>query len=134
MWLTPWTIRERYRVENLLIGNGLTSDVQPRVFEERFTDSIVYVSDVTTGVTGLWKRIFLADITPPKKRPPGSQERGEEPRITLATEAVVLADHALNRLQLSLRNGSTYEAGQQITATAPRPFTAFPTGDPTPER
>src|SRR5207344_2995132 len=28
LWLTPWTIRERYRVENLLIGNGLTSDVQ----------------------------------------------------------------------------------------------------------
>src|SRR5450432_1991860 len=52
LWLTPWTIRERFRIENVLIGNGLTSDVQPRVFEERFPNSILYVSDVTTGVTG----------------------------------------------------------------------------------
>jgi LPS export ABC transporter permease LptG/LPS export ABC transporter permease LptF len=126
LWLTPWTIRERYRVENLLIGNGLTSDVQPRVFEERFPNSIVYVSDVTTGVTGLWKRIFLADITPPDQRPPGSEERGDEPRITLATESVVLADPALNRLQLSLRNGSTYEAGKDVGDYR---ITAFPTGD-----
>jgi hypothetical protein len=36
LWLTPWTIRERYRVENLLIGNGLTSDVQPRVLKNVF--------------------------------------------------------------------------------------------------
>jgi LPS export ABC transporter permease LptG/LPS export ABC transporter permease LptF len=126
LWLTPWAIRERYRVENLLIGNGLTSDVQPRVFEERFPNSIVYVTDVTTGVTGLWKRIFLADITPPEDRPPGSQERGDEPRITLATEAVVLADPGLNRLQLALRNGSTYEAGKD---TGDYRITAFPAGD-----
>src|ERR1700676_193149 len=126
LWLTPWTIRERYRVENLLIGNGLTSDVQPRVFEERFPNSILYVSDVTTGVTGLWKRVFLADITPPEQRPRGSEERGDEPRITLATEAVVVADPALNRLQLSLRNGSTYEAGKDVGDYR---ITAFPTGD-----
>jgi len=126
LWLTPWTIRERYRIENLLIGNGLTSDVQPRVFEERFPNSILYVSDVTTGVTGLWKRIFLADITPPEERPPGSQERGDEPRITLATEAVVVSDPALNRLQLSLQNGSTYEAGKDVGDYR---ITAFPAGD-----
>src|SRR6201993_3282071 len=29
-WLTPWAIRERYRIENQLIAGGLTSDVQPR--------------------------------------------------------------------------------------------------------
>src|ERR1700676_2788160 len=126
LWLTPWTIRERFRIENVLIGNGLTSDVQPRVFEERFPNSILYVSDVTTGVTGLWKRIFLADITPPEERPPGSQERGDEPRITMATEAVVLADPALNRLQLALSNGSTYEAGKVVNDYR---ITAFPTGD-----
>lgn len=126
LWLTPWAIRERYRVENILIGNGLTSDVQPRVFEERFPNSILYVTDVTTGVTGRWKRIFLADVTPPEERTPGSPERGDEPRITLATEAIVAADPVLNRLQLALRNGSTYEAGKD---TGEYRITAFPAGD-----
>src|ERR1700740_1785391 len=36
LWLTPWSIRERYRVLNQLIANELTADVQPRVFEEQF--------------------------------------------------------------------------------------------------
>jgi len=126
LWLTPWAIRERYRIENILIGNGLTSDVQPRVFEERFPNSILYVTDVTTGVTGRWKRIFLADITPPEERAAGSPERGDEPRITLATEAIVAADPVLNRLQLALRNGSTYEAGKD---TGDYRITAFPAGD-----
>jgi LPS export ABC transporter permease LptF/LPS export ABC transporter permease LptG len=126
LWLTPWAIRERYRVENQLIEGGLTSDVQPRVFEEQFPNTILYVTDVTTGLTGRWKRIFLADITPPETRPAGAAERGEGPKITLASEAVVLADPKLNRLQLSLRNGSTYEAGKEITDYH---ITAFPEGD-----
>ncbi len=126
LWLTPWAIRERFRVENLLIGNGLTSDVQPRVFEERFPNSILYVTDVTTGITGRWKRVFLADITPPESRAPDAPERGDGPRITLASEAVVVADAALNRLQLSLQNGSTYEAGKD---TSDYRITAFPVGD-----
>ncbi len=126
LWLTPWTIRERFRVENVLIGNGLTSDVQPRVFEERFPNSILYVTDVTAGLTGRWKKIFLADITPPENRPPGAPERGDGPRITLASEAIVVADPIRNRLQLALNNGSTYEAGK---VTSDYRITAFPAGD-----
>ena len=125
-WLTPWSIRERYRIENQLIAGGLTSDVQPRVFEEQFPNSILYVTDVTTGVTGRWKKIFLADITPQEDRTAGAPERGDGPRITLASEAVVVADPSLSRLQLSLRNGSTYEAGKE---TADYHITAFPAGD-----
>ena len=125
LWLKPWAIRESFRVENQLIEGGLTSDVQPRVFEERFPNSILYVTDVTTGQTGRWRRVFLADITPPENRPPGT-ERGDAPRITLASEAVVVADAAVSRLQLSLRNGSTYEVGQN---NADYRITAFPAGD-----
>ena len=112
LWLTPWTIRERYRVENQLIGNGLTADVQPRVFEEHFPNSILYVTDVTTGVTGRWKRIFLADVTPPEERQPGSQERGDSPVLRWPPRLSCWPTRRLNRLQLSLRNGSTYEAGK----------------------
>jgi LPS export ABC transporter permease LptG/LPS export ABC transporter permease LptF len=126
LWLTPWAIRERYRVENQLIEGGLTSDVQPRVFEEQFPNTILYVTDVATGLTGRWKRVFLADITPTDTRSADAAERGDGPKITLASEAVVVADPALNRLQLSLRNGSTYEAGKEI---ADYHITAFPEGD-----
>jgi LPS export ABC transporter permease LptG/LPS export ABC transporter permease LptF len=126
LWLTPWSIRERFRIENQLIQGGLTSDVQPRVFEEQFPNTILYVTDVTTGSTGRWKRVFLADITPPESRGPSAAERGDAPRVTLATEAIVVADSSLNRLQLSLQNGSTYEPGKEISDYR---ITNFPTGD-----
>ncbi len=127
LWLTPWSIRERYRVENQLVAGGLTSDVQPRVFDEEFPNSVLYVTDVVTGTTGLWRRIFLADVTPPAERLPSATERGDDsPRITLASEAIVSPDAAQNRLQLSLRNGSTYEAGKEATDYH---ITMFPAGD-----
>jgi LPS export ABC transporter permease LptG/LPS export ABC transporter permease LptF len=115
LWLTPWSIRERYRVENQLIAGRLTADIEPRVFEERFPNSILYVSDVVTGPASRWRRIFLADITPPESRLPGEADRGDNPRITLASEALAVPDVAGNRIQLSLRNGSTYEAGKVPT-------------------
>ena len=46
--------------------------------------------------------------------------------ITLASEAIVVPDASLSRLQLSLRNGSTYEAGKEISDYR---ITAFPQGD-----
>src|ERR1051326_8490544 len=33
LWLTPWSIRERYRILNQLVASELTADLQPRVFE-----------------------------------------------------------------------------------------------------
>src|SRR6266404_1795888 len=126
LWVTPWSIRERYRIENQLITGQLTADVQPRVFEEQFPNSILYVSDVTTGPVGHWKKIFLADITPVESRLPGATERGDSPRITLASDAVVAPDASLNRIQLSLRNGWSYEPGKE---GAPYVITYFPAGD-----
>ncbi len=126
LWLTPWSIRERYRVQNQLIAGRLTADIQPRVFEEQFPNSILYVSDVVTGPASRWRKIFLADITPPENRPPGTSERGDSPRITLASEAVAVPDVAGNRVQLSLRNGSTYEAGKVPPDYV---ISAFPAGD-----
>ncbi|HEV2199795.1 MAG TPA: LptF/LptG family permease [Bryobacteraceae bacterium] len=126
LWLTPWSIRERYRVENLLVAGGLTADVQPRVFDEQYPNTVLYVTDVTTGSTGRWKRIFLADVTPPENRLPSATERGDSPRITLASEALVAPDAVENRLQLSLQNGSTYEAGKE---PGDYHITMFPAGD-----
>jgi len=113
LWLTPWAIRERYRVLNQLISGQLTAEVQPGVFQEQFPNSILYVAGVAPGGTAHWRRVFLADVTPPDKLPVGSAERGESPRVTLAPEAVAVADVAQNRIQLSLPKGNTYEAGKE---------------------
>ncbi len=125
LWLTPWSIREFYRVENQMIARQLTADVEPRVFEEQFPNSILYVNDVTAGLTPHWRRVFLADITPPEERAPGTADRGDNPRITLAMDAVAVPDVALNRIQLSMRNGSTYETDK----TTGYNVSEFPTGD-----
>jgi len=113
LWLTPWAIRERYRGLNQLISGQLTAEVQPGVFQEQFPNSILYVAGVAPGGTAHWRRVFLADVTPPDKLPVGSAERGESPRVTLAPEAVAVADVAQNRIQLSLPKGNTYEAGKE---------------------
>ncbi len=114
LWLTPWSLREELRVKNILIASELTADVQPRVFEEQFPNKVLYIGDVIVGPPSRWRQIFVADVTPPAERGPSASERGDNPVITLAPEAIALPDPAVNRLQLSLLNGSTYEAGKDV--------------------
>jgi LPS export ABC transporter permease LptG/LPS export ABC transporter permease LptF len=113
LWLTPWSIREEIRVRNVLIASELTADVQARVFEEQFPNKVLYVGDVVIGPPSRWRQIFVADVTPPGERGPSASERGDNPSITLAPEAIALPDPSANRLQLSLKNGSTYEVGKE---------------------
>ena len=46
LWLTPWSIRERSKIQNQLISGQLTAEVQARVFQEQFPNSILYISDI----------------------------------------------------------------------------------------
>ncbi len=126
LWLTPWSLRKFYSIENEMIARKPTADVQPRVFEEQFPNSILYINDVTAGPTPRWKKILLADVTPPDQRKPGTAERGDSPLITLASEAIAVPDAAGHRIQLSLRNGSTYEPGK---AGDEYHITSFAVGD-----
>ncbi len=105
LWLNPWSIRERTRIQNQLISGQLTADVQPRVFQEQFPNSILYISDIPSTANTRWHRIFLFDIT-------SSSDRGDSPRLTLATEAIAVPDPAQNRIQLSLTNASIYDVGK----------------------
>lgn len=117
LWLTPWSIYKSYLVLNQLIASQLTADVQPRWFEEQFPNKILYVSDVsdvTSGSVARWRKIFLADVTPAEDRPAGDAERGESPKVTLATEALAVPDAPNNRIQLALSNESTYTAGKEV--------------------
>ena len=114
LWLTPWSIRERYRVMNQLIAGGLTADVQPRTFvEEQFPNTILYVADVIPGSTTRWRRIFLADITPPDQRKQSTEEQGDSPIVTLASDALAVPDVSNNRIHLVMRDANTYVAGKQ---------------------
>ncbi|MBZ5673257.1 MAG: LptF/LptG family permease [Acidobacteriia bacterium] len=105
LWLTPWSIRERIKIQNQLISGQLTAEVQARVFQEQFPNSILYISDIPSSTNTRWHRIFLFDITP-------SSDRGESPRLTLATDAIAVPDAAQNRIQLSLSNASTYDVSK----------------------
>jgi LPS export ABC transporter permease LptG/LPS export ABC transporter permease LptF len=126
-WLTPLAIRQRYKVINKLAAAELTAEIQPRVFEEGFPNTILYVSDVgNPGTTVRWKNVFLANTAPPAERKGGSRESGEGPQITVASEAIAVPDVARNRIQLSLVNGSTHEAGKTSVEYY---TTSFPTGD-----
>jgi LPS export ABC transporter permease LptG/LPS export ABC transporter permease LptF len=109
MWLTPWSIRKLYDVENEAIAHELTADVEARVFGEQFPNMVLYVTDIITGPTSQWKRIFMADVTPPGDRKPGAADRGDTPRVTLSSSALAVPDVEHNRINLALKNGNTYE-------------------------
>ncbi len=111
LWLTPWSIRETYRILNQLAATQLTAEIQPRVFEEQFPDTILYVGDVIPGPVVHWREIFMADLAPEAGGGTGA-EAAEGPRITIAREAIAVADPSNNRIQLSMIDYSTYQAGK----------------------
>ena len=118
LWLTPWSIGERFRIANQLAASQLTADVQPRIFAEQFPDRLLYVGDVSNpggGPVSLWTRVFIADVTPLADRKPGQTDRGDTPLVKLAPAALAVADVPNNRIQLSLRDANTYEAGKDNT-------------------
>ncbi|MEJ5369508.1 MAG: LptF/LptG family permease [Bryobacteraceae bacterium] len=110
LYITPRSNAELIRVINRLGAAQLSSQIQPRVFEESFPNKVLYIGDLIPGDPVVWRNVFIADLAPPEERKSASPRKGEWPSITVAAEAVVLPDPARNRLQLSLRNGATYEA------------------------
>lgn len=111
LWLTPYATWRTYKILNQLVAAELTAEVQPRVFEEQFPNRILYVGDVVPGAVTRWRNVFIADLTPPDQQKHEDHDRGEGPRITVASDAIAVPDVARNLIQLSLRNGSTYEVG-----------------------
>src|SRR5689334_5045252 len=113
LWLTPRAIRQSVKILNKLEAEQLTADIQPRVFEEQFPNTILYVGDVKPGPVVVWKNVFLADLTPPEQRSMGLRGNAQGPRITVAEEAIATADPAHNSIQLSLHNASTHEVDRE---------------------
>jgi LPS export ABC transporter permease LptG/LPS export ABC transporter permease LptF len=113
LWLTPWSLRETGRVINRLVTEELTAEIQPRVFQEQFPNSIIYVEDVIPGEQEHWRHVFLADLRAPGERRSAAQgQAGEGPRIMVADRAIAIPDMRNNRIQLHMIGGSTYESGR----------------------
>ncbi len=96
-WLGPASIRTMRGIESHLRATQVSSEVQPRVFDERFPNLVLYVQDVSAAATQ-WRGVFLAEV--------GAEDVS---RLTLADEAIVIADREQGKLELHLRNGTVHD-------------------------
>jgi LPS export ABC transporter permease LptG/LPS export ABC transporter permease LptF len=115
LWITPYSISTTYKIVNKLLAAQLTAEVQPRVFAEQFPNKVLYVGDVVPGPIARWRNVFLADLTPAEERTNEGHERSDEPRITVASEALAVPDVPRNLIQLTMLNQNSYEAGKDVT-------------------
>jgi LPS export ABC transporter permease LptG/LPS export ABC transporter permease LptF len=115
LWLTPWAARTTYKVLNQLVAAELTAEVQPHVFEEQFPNRVLYIQDVIPGTLTRWRNVFIADITAPEDQKKTDHDRGEGPRITVATDAIAVPDVKRNLIQLSMPMWVSYDVGKDIT-------------------
>ena len=97
LWAGPMALRTFRSIEADLIANQVSFQVQPRVFDERFPKTVLYVNDVSASGTQ-WHGVFLA-------------EAGDEnsSQLTLAENAIVIAEPQLGKLELHLQGGATHE-------------------------
>jgi LPS export ABC transporter permease LptF/LPS export ABC transporter permease LptG len=96
-WLGPRAIRTFRTIEADLISSQISFQVQPRVFDERFPQLVLYVNDVAASGTQ-WHGVFLAEA---------GGESGS--RVTLADNAIVIAEPKEGKLELHLQGGTTHE-------------------------
>jgi LPS export ABC transporter permease LptF/LPS export ABC transporter permease LptG len=97
LWLGPLSVRTYRALEDRLRTGQASFQVAPRVFDERFPRLVLYVNDIDSAATR-WKGVFLAGT-----------DAKDVSRLTLAEEAIVVADRREGKLELHLRNGSDHE-------------------------
>ena len=92
----------KYRsLETDLLASQASFAVQPRVFDERFPKLVLYVNDVSASGTQ-WHGVFLAEA---------GGENGSQ--LTLAENAIVIAEPKEGKLELHLKGGSTHEFSRE---------------------
>ena len=97
LWLGPISLHTFRTLEADLIASQVSFQVQPRVFDERFPKLVLYINDLSASGTQ-WHGVFLAQA---------GGENGSN--ITLAENAIVIAEPKLGKLELHLQGGSTHE-------------------------
>src|SRR3984957_4206811 len=80
LWLAPLSVLTFRSIEGQLLAGQASNQVAPRVFDERFPHMVLYVNDIDSSATR-WKGVFLAGT-----------DLKDESRLTLAEEAIVIAD------------------------------------------
>jgi LPS export ABC transporter permease LptG/LPS export ABC transporter permease LptF len=123
--LTPLSMRESTNVLESLSASAVNAEIQPRVFDEQFPNTILYVGDVRPGPVVVWRNVFVADLTPPEQRSSGMRDKAVGPLITVAREAIAVPDPVHNRIQLAMRDASTHEMGKDLVGYD----SFFPKGD-----
>jgi len=100
VWAGPQALRVFRTTEISLAASQASFQVQPRVFDERFPRMVFYLNDVSPS--GLqWNGVFLAET--------GGENAAQ---LTLAEEAIVIADHKGGKVELHLRGGTTHEVSR----------------------
>jgi LPS export ABC transporter permease LptF/LPS export ABC transporter permease LptG len=97
LWLSPLSVRAFRGIEDRLRAGQASSQISPRVFDERFPRMVLYINDIDSASTR-WKGVFLA----------GTDSK-DTSQLTLAEEAIVIPDRSEGKLELHLRNGSVHE-------------------------
>jgi LPS export ABC transporter permease LptF/LPS export ABC transporter permease LptG len=101
IWLGPLALRTFRSLQADLITSQVSLALQPRVFDERFPKLVLYVNDVSASGTQ-WHGVFLAET---------GGEGGS--RMTLAENAIVIAEPKQGKLELHLQGGTTHEFSRE---------------------
>jgi LPS export ABC transporter permease LptG/LPS export ABC transporter permease LptF len=97
LWIGPAAQREVNKVSSELAASTASFEIKPRVFDERFQGMTFYIQDVTASATH-WTGVLLAETGPDNTS-----------KLTLAQDAIVIADREQGKLELHLHNGSEHE-------------------------
>ena len=123
LWLTPLTLRLESEVASKFAAAQLTGEIESRIFNEQFPNTVLYAGDVSSvGKQVIWRHVFIADVTPSAELQQQGKDRGEGPRIIVAQEALPHPDAANNRIILEMKEVRTSERdkeGKVITTAAP---------------
>src|SRR6201996_802274 len=129
LWLTPLSLLLESMVSRNFAAAQLTGNIESRIFDEQFPNTVLYVGNVQTiGRQIVWRQVFIGDVTPPDELKQQGKDRGEGPRIIVAEEAIPHADAANNRIILDMKNVRSSERdkdGKVITTAAPAQIEAL---------
>ena len=102
LYVAPRASAALLALEDQLKYSQASFEIQPRVFDEDFKNTILYVQDVRPGNgVALWRHVFVADMTDP-----------DTPHITTAEEAVVTGA-GQGVLNMNLSNGAQHEIASE---------------------
>jgi LPS export ABC transporter permease LptG/LPS export ABC transporter permease LptF len=97
LWIAPRSLHTLRSLETQLRASGASFAVQPRVFDERFPHFVLYVQDEEASGTR-WRGVLLAESN-------GSADS----KLTLARNAIVVADAKQGKIDIHLEGASTHE-------------------------